>query len=319
LPARTPLGRLQQPNRARTVELRRLALERYLQALLRDSRVHLCGPLLAFLSSVPAPTTNGEGRDLEAEDEAEGNDGWMARIHRTVTMDIEGIPGAASMLELIVQELGAQVALQQPHLSQQQPHPSQQQPHLPQQQPHPSQQPHLPQPQPHQPHAAFVDPLSDLFMQVFGLTNRRNWLRRQAISILLRHIFGGTVERRIRDILGQATEDKRLAELLDNVRRSLWADLPKRNNGFGFAAFAAPPAGKRPNDMRRETAARARARVLAYVPGVLGSMVGRRNAREGARTLIDAVQDRGRNLGLVLHVFDLLVATMFPEIKYQMD
>ncbi|KAJ2746853.1 tRNA (guanine-N(7)-)-methyltransferase (tRNA(m7G46)-methyltransferase) [Coemansia sp. BCRC 34301] len=283
LPARTAPGLLLVRSLQRDrdlVDTRRRALEAYLQGLLGDSRVCGSRALRLFLSSVEPPAA-------EAAEAAEGG-GWMQRIYKTVGDDIGGVTGADSMLELIVQELGAQVAMQQPQ----------------------------PQPPPAAAEAqGFVDPLSDLFVEVFGLKSRRNWLRRQAISILLRHIVGGAVERRIRDAAAALLADSQLAGLAAGLRTSLWPPGPGAAGGWqrfcGFARRSAEQA----DDSRR----RARSHVLWYVPRMLAGMVGRKNARDGAALLVDAVQLRRPNLSLVLSVFDAVVGAMFPEIKYQLE
>ncbi|KAJ2569139.1 tRNA (guanine-N(7)-)-methyltransferase (tRNA(m7G46)-methyltransferase), partial [Coemansia sp. RSA 1836] len=268
-----------------SVDTRRRALEVYVQGLLRDPRVCSARALRLFLSSVdppPPPPPPQQALAAELHGDGSGGGGWMQRIYKTVGEDIGGITGADSMLELIVQELGAQVAMQQ---------------------------------QPRQPATAiaattavadaqaFIDPLSDLFVEVFGLKNRRNWLRRQAISILLRHIVGGTVERRIRDIVAALLADAQLAGLLANLRTTLWppATLPpfvsKKFQGFA----------RRSSEQIADARSRARKHVLWYVPRVLAGMVGRKNSRDGATLLIDSVQHRRPNLSLMLTVFDAVV------------
>ncbi|KAJ2735152.1 tRNA (guanine-N(7)-)-methyltransferase (tRNA(m7G46)-methyltransferase) [Coemansia sp. BCRC 34962] len=288
LPARTQ-GLLPRPLlRARDVEPRRRGLEAYLQGLLADARACGAPALRRFLSSAEPPADGADGSG--------GGGGWMQRICQTVGEDISGVTGAESMLEIIVQELGAQVAMQQQEHQQ-----------------------HQHQHQQHQPGpeaaaaAAFVDPLSDAFVEVFGLKTRRNWLRRQAISILLRHIVGGAVERRVRDAVAGAVAAPLAAGALASLRGSLWP-APCGGVALKFQGFA-----PRSPEQAAETAKRARAQVLWYVPRVLAAMVGRKNARDGASLLIGAVQTRRPNLSLVLALLDAVVAAVFPEIKYQLE
>ncbi|KAJ2715341.1 tRNA (guanine-N(7)-)-methyltransferase (tRNA(m7G46)-methyltransferase) [Coemansia spiralis] len=274
LPARAPLLRLQK----RDIERRRAGLEAYLRGLVAGPRVRSARPLRLFLSSTAPPGAD----EPVAAAAAVGQSGWMSHIYKTVGEDIEGITGADSMLEIIVQELGAQVALQSDGAR-----------------------------AVGEDGALFVDPLSDLFVEVFGLKSRRNWLRRQAMSVLLRHILGGAVERRVRLAAQGAVADPLLAQLTATLRESLWPDArghPQK--------FRAPP--PRSAEDRARTLASARDRVLWYVPRLLGSMVGRRNARDGARLLFDAFQDRPANLSLALHAFDAAAAALFPEIRYQL-
>ncbi|KAJ2121716.1 tRNA (guanine-N(7)-)-methyltransferase (tRNA(m7G46)-methyltransferase) [Coemansia sp. RSA 720] len=276
LPARTPLQRLQKD---RDIEHRRSGLEKYIQGLLRDPVVCNSRPMRMFLSSTEPPSVS-QNDDTESA-KTQRPAAWMEQIFKTVGEDIEGITGADSMLEIIVQELGTQVAMQQ---QQQVPDTSA---------------------------SLFIDPLSDLFIELFGLKNRRNWLRRQAISILLRHIFGGTVERRVRLSVDSFVDDTRLSALLGGLRSTLWPQVmrePEKFRGFGV----------RTDEQRHETGVRARDQMVWFVPRVLGSMVGRKNARDGARLVFDSVQLTAPSLNLALLMFDAVVTAVFPELKYHM-
>ncbi|KAJ2657810.1 tRNA (guanine-N(7)-)-methyltransferase (tRNA(m7G46)-methyltransferase) [Coemansia sp. RSA 1200] len=356
LPARTPLIRLQ---RDRDIEHRRLGLEKYLQGLLSDPRVANARAVRLFLSStLPPPLVQGPPSILQSASAAETGEsadvslslsaaaaaadegdydadmvpslrsaaavsGWMAQIYKTVGEDIEGITGADSMLEIIVQELGAKVAMQQQQQLQQQQHTqsldtsgalgisSKAAPisggydvlaagALP--------------PLVDTSSAGFIDPLSDLFVEVFGLKNRRNWLRRQAISILLRHIVGGTVERRVRDMVGTTVRDMQLAALVSQLRNILWPPDPKTH---APGLFRAPE--PRIDSQKADSLRDARSRILWLLPRILGGMVGKKNARDGARLLVDVAQHPLPNLNLALHVFDVLVVSAFPEIKFQLE
>jgi sorting nexin-25 len=43
--------------------------------------------------------------------------------------------------------------------------------------------------------SSFSGPICDLILAVFELDKKNNWLRRQAIVIILQQVFGGTIER----------------------------------------------------------------------------------------------------------------------------
>ncbi|KAJ2161459.1 tRNA (guanine-N(7)-)-methyltransferase (tRNA(m7G46)-methyltransferase) [Coemansia sp. RSA 552] len=285
LPSRTPLLRLQKD---RDVEQRRLRLERYLQSLLADGRLCSAVPVRLFLTSTAPP--NESPASPEADAQRRPLAGWMEQIYKTVGEDIEGITGASSMLEIIVQELGAQVAMQQ--------------------------QPNeltANAAETDESSALFVDPLSDLFIEIFGLKNRRNWLRRQAISVLLRHIFGGAVERRVRLLVDSVMRDQQLGGLLGSLRESLWPST-KTGTAAKFQGFK-----RRTPEQKSESRERAQAHILWYVPRLLASMVGRKNSRDGASLLFESFQNPQANLNLVLLLFDQIVTAIFPEIKYQLE
>ena len=42
---------------------------------------------------------------------------------------------------------------------------------------------------------SFTAPFCDLFVELFGLKAANNWLRRQAVLIILQQVLGGTIER----------------------------------------------------------------------------------------------------------------------------
>lgn len=46
----------------------------------------------------------------------------------------------------------------------------------------------------------FTAPICDLFVTLFELKEKNNWLRRQAILIILQQILGGTIERYVVDV-----------------------------------------------------------------------------------------------------------------------
>ena len=89
--------------------------------------------------------------------------------------------------------------------------------------------------------STFSAPICDLVLAVFELDKKNNWLRRQAIVIILQQVFEGTIERlnllrrlpslsshvyitfrKIRDNLKTLFEESRLLSLLKLFRNSLW-------------------------------------------------------------------------------------------------
>ena len=44
---------------------------------------------------------------------------------------------------------------------------------------------------------SFTEPICSLFIELFDLREKNNWLRRQAIVIILQQILGGTIERQV--------------------------------------------------------------------------------------------------------------------------
>lgn len=51
-----------------------------------------------------------------------------------------------------------------------------------------------------------------------------------------------------------------------------------------------------------------------FVPDLLGNMVGRQNARKGARRLFTVLQNKRLNQDLVYTLLDEIVYALFPEL-----
>ncbi|KAI8870742.1 hypothetical protein GQ42DRAFT_178375 [Ramicandelaber brevisporus] len=138
----------------------------------------------------------------------------------------------------------------------------------------------------------FGEVLCDLVIEMFELKERNNWLRRQAISILLRHIFGGTIERKIKDVVHERLAESELLNHIQNFLNIFWppaADAnASKNDGSGnnkddldkYGKFNPPP--PRTDQQKSESQQGAREKLLFYVPKTLGSVVGHKNARRGA-------------------------------------
>ncbi|KAL0074151.1 PXA domain-containing protein [Phycomyces blakesleeanus] len=129
----------------------------------------------------------------------------------------------------------------------------------------------------------FTEPLCDLFIEMFELKEKNNWLRRQAVVIILQQIFGGTIERRLTD--------------------TLWPE--------GASLSFKPP--RRPEE-KQHTREEANRKLSTWLPDLLGSMVGRQNSRRGARRLFSVLQNKRLNQDLVYTLFDEILYELFPEV-----
>ncbi|CAG8699267.1 5666_t:CDS:2, partial [Acaulospora colombiana] len=103
------------------------------------------------------------------------------------------------------------------------------------------------------------------------LDKKNNWLRRQAIVIILQQL---------REVVKGQTDETHLMQYLDIFRRALWPD------------------GK------------------LKPPELAANMIGRSNARRGARRMFAVLQNRRLNQHLVYTVFDEIMAALFPEAVF---
>ncbi|KAI9319877.1 PXA domain-containing protein [Dichotomocladium elegans] len=150
----------------------------------------------------------------------------------------------------------------------------------------------------------FTEPLCDLFIEMFELKEKNNWLRRQAVVIVLQQILGGTIERKLRDTVHFLTTEPMVVFYLKKVTTSLWPDGQK-------LTFKSP---RRPEE-KQHAKDEANRKLSAWLPDLLGQMVGRQNARRGARRLFSVLQNKRLNQDLVYTLFDEVVLALFPELE----
>ncbi|KAJ1918441.1 tRNA (guanine-N(7)-)-methyltransferase (tRNA(m7G46)-methyltransferase) [Mycoemilia scoparia] len=316
-PAKNPFLKFKKSH----IESRRAALESYLNRLIQHNDACRSVPLRLFLSQHPPPKQETLP-DIQNPASAtanpatlDNNDPWMGQLYESISRDINDITGDGTMLDKITKQLSAQIAKGDPDVL----HPDAENAQTD------SQSATSPPDDGYSDSLSFLssyvstagsvevstptyanlsEPLCDLFIEIFELKDKNNWLRRQAINILLRHIFGGAMERRVKDIVTSLVSESQLANHLTEVTNIFWPHQQK---------FTAPV--PRTDSERSDTYQKAQQKLLFYLPNVLGSMVGRKNAEKGATRLLEVLQHRRLNLQLVLYVLDDLVLELFPELR----
>lgn len=146
----------------------------------------------------------------------------------------------------------------------------------------------------------FSGPICDAFLELFDL-KERDWLRRQAIVLLLQQVLGSTVERKVRDLVGKASQPKKIEKLLASFQESMWPGGKRKE-----------PAPKRTPDEIRETRLSASRKLGRLLPDVLANVVGRSNARKAAQRTFAVLQDQRLNQHLWVKVLDEVLYTLFP-------
>ncbi|KLT41918.1 hypothetical protein CC85DRAFT_292390 [Cutaneotrichosporon oleaginosum] len=146
----------------------------------------------------------------------------------------------------------------------------------------------------------FTAPICDLFIEVFDL-KESNWLRRQAIIIILQQVLGGTIERKMRDIFKRYTAPRKIDQLLRIFQDTMFPGGAKR-----------PDSAPRTDNERFDARITSSRRLGMLIPDVAANMIGRGNARRAAHLVWGALQDRRLNQHLVLCMFDEIFGAMFP-------
>ncbi|GAA5852722.1 hypothetical protein JCM8547_002603 [Rhodosporidiobolus lusitaniae] len=151
----------------------------------------------------------------------------------------------------------------------------------------------------------FTAPICELFISMFELNKGRdNWLRRQAILIVLQQVLGSTLERKLRDSVKLLVAPAQLVTYISTLQNALWPD--------GELKPKAPP---RTAAEKAATAASASHKLAALMPDVAANLIGRHNARQGARRLFAVLQNRRLNKHLIYSIVDEILAVLFPKLK----
>ncbi|KAF9454192.1 PhoX domain-containing protein [Macrolepiota fuliginosa MF-IS2] len=139
----------------------------------------------------------------------------------------------------------------------------------------------------------FTAPICDLILAVFELNKKNNWLRRQATLIILQQVLGGTIERKIRDTVKGLVEESKIMNYLDMFRDNLWPG--------GKLKSPEPP---RTAEDRMRTRDEANRKLSSLVPDLAANMIGRTNARRGARRIFAVLQNRRLNQHIAYTIVD---------------
>ncbi|KAF8560094.1 hypothetical protein OG21DRAFT_1502449 [Imleria badia] len=152
--------------------------------------------------------------------------------------------------------------------------------------------------------SSFSAPICDLVLAIFELHKKNNWLRRQAIVIILQQVFGDTIEQKIRQSIQSLFEESRILPLVTLLRENLWP-------GGKLTASSQPRTAEEKIRSRDE----ANRKLSALVPDLAANMIGRSNARRGARRIFAVLQNRRLNQHIAYTIVDEIIAAIFPEVS----
>ncbi|KAJ8084518.1 tRNA (guanine-N(7)-)-methyltransferase (tRNA(m7G46)-methyltransferase) [Marasmius tenuissimus] len=150
--------------------------------------------------------------------------------------------------------------------------------------------------------SSFTAPICDLLLAIFELNKRNNWLRRQAIVIILQQVLGGTIERKIRETVKTMLDESRLIMFIKVFRDGLWPGGKLK-----------PPGVPRTMEEKAKTRDEANRKLSSLVPELAANMIGRSNARRGARRIFAVLQNRRLNQHIVYIIVDEVFSALFPE------
>jgi len=156
--------------------------------------------------------------------------------------------------------------------------------------------------------SSFTAPICDLVLSVFELDSKKNWLRRQAVVVILQQVLGGTIERKFRDNLATYLDDSHLWSYLKLIMHTMWPGGQQRS-----------PPPIRTQEQKSKTCDDAQRKLSTLMPDLVANMIGRSNARRGAKRMFAVLQNRRLNQHVVYTVLDEIFEALFPELNQSVD
>lgn len=147
----------------------------------------------------------------------------------------------------------------------------------------------------------FVKPICDIFLETFELNRGNNWLRGRAVVVVLHQLLGGTVERKIRDIVKTFTSEESVLRYINMAKETMWPG--------GVMRVSQPRTKAEREKSRRE----ANAMLQTLVPDLAGSVVGRANAKEAARRIGGCMNNERLNGHLAFTMLDEIIGVLFGK------
>ncbi|CCF55710.1 hypothetical protein KAFR_0A02740 [Kazachstania africana CBS 2517] len=160
-----------------------------------------------------------------------------------------------------------------------------------------------------------VKSMCDLFIAIFSLNGVKSiWLRGGGIIILLQQLFGSTIEKYLRDTIARFTSKEKTAEMLQDLKVSLWGP-----SGYFEKRKARKEAELLPaSDAERKKAHRdSLVLIQALFVETFSKLVGYRQAQQGAITLHQTLQNPYLNASLLLSILDIIVQDIILQDDWQ--
>ena len=147
----------------------------------------------------------------------------------------------------------------------------------------------------------FVKPICDIFLETFELNRGNNWLRGRAVVVVLHQLLGGTVERKIRDIVKTFTSEESILRYIDLAKQTMWPGGVMRTPQTRTKAE------------REKSKREANAMLQTLIPDLAGSVVGRANAKEAARRISGCMNNERLNGHLAFTILDEIIGVLFGK------
>ncbi|KAJ9657562.1 tRNA (guanine-N(7)-)-methyltransferase (tRNA(m7G46)-methyltransferase) [Neophaeococcomyces mojaviensis] len=171
----------------------------------------------------------------------------------------------------------------------------------------------------------FVKPICDVFLETFDLNRGNNWLRGRAVVVVLHQLLGGTVERKVRDAFAALFTDDALLKYIEITKTTMFPLVSTEDTNDEKITQTerseeretrqpGSPRTKLQKDASRHEAA---AVLNTLIPELVGSVVGRSNAATASRRIVAVMNNRRLNEHLVLTIFDEIIGVLFHSTGVQ--
>lgn len=158
----------------------------------------------------------------------------------------------------------------------------------------------------------FIQPICDLFIQLFGFDRGNNWVRGRAVVVVVQQILGGTIERKLREAInGSLASEQTFAESLDKILESFW---PSGASFMEAQALKAANVPERTGSEKMKCKHDARVIIHALIRDACVNIVGSTSSKYAAYHLFEMFQHEKLNAHLVYSLLDILIEQLFPEI-----
>lgn len=178
----------------------------------------------------------------------------------------------------------------------------------------------------------FVKPICDIFLEAFDLNKGNNWLRGRAVVVVLHQLLGGTVERKVRDIVKSFTAEDAILKYISTIKDKMWP-LPSSTNSTTTTLpsspsnisttlasssddtlrLSRPPSKLRTPTEKSKSRTEASLLLATLIPDLAGNVVGRANAQQAARKIAAMLNNRRLNTSLVFEILDQILAVLFGD------
>ncbi|KAH7334603.1 PXA domain-containing protein [Rhizoctonia solani] len=152
--------------------------------------------------------------------------------------------------------------------------------------------------------SSFSAPICDFLLAMFELDRKDNWLRRQAMVTILQQLLGSTIERKVRDTVRTSLAEAQILGHISTFRNTLWPEGKLK-----------PSSVPRTDQEKVQTREQAHSKLSAIMPDLVANMIGRSNARRGARRMFAVMQNRRLNQHIVYTIIDEVFEALFPELQ----